>query len=421
MDYVYGEITEAEFKRRLDRIVAFEKTLADNGTLILKFWMHLGREPQKERLEALENDPLQKWLVNETDWKHWKLYDRFIAAAEQLIAQTSTGDSPWHIVEGQDEHYRSLRVGEIVLNAIETHLESSQLHDRFLSENHANGEKDRDTDDTAALADISSASDEGQKSVTILDTLSATKQLDKKEYKRALKKYTSELHMLQRKALSSGTSTVLVFEGSDAAGKGGIIRRLTRGLDAVDYKVVPFGAPTDEEQRHHYLWRFWKHIPRAGRMTIFDRSWYGRVLVERVEGFASEDEWKRAYAEINDFESQLVEHGIVLLKFWINITKEEQLARFEDRANTPHKQWKLSDEDWRNRNNWEQYDLAVHKMVQQTSTAIAPWQMVEGNCKRYSRIKVMRTVCETLAAAVADGNIAEENSSTSGTDQKPAD
>ena len=170
----------------------------------------------------------------------------------------------------------------------------------------------------------------------------------------------------------------LIFEGPDAAGKGGIIRRLVNSLDAVDYKIAAFGAPTDEELRHHYLWRFWKHLPAAGRMTIFDRSWYGRVLVERVEGFAEEDEWKRAYAEINDFESQLIEHGIVLMKFWINVTQEEQLKRFTARKETPRKRWKLNDEDWRNRNNWDQYNLSVHDMVQKTSTAIAPWNIIEG-------------------------------------------
>jgi polyphosphate kinase 2 (PPK2 family) len=410
IDYVYGTITELEFRKRLDRIVAFERMLADDGTLILKFWMHLSRDLQKKRLKALENDPLEQWRVTETDWKHWKLYDSFIAAAELLISHTSTGYAPWHIVEGQDFCYRSLKVGEIVRNAMANHLEASRLNDRFFGERQDRMQQDEclsgptgqtgetgEAGETGELAD----SEKNRRVVTVLDTLRTSKRLSKKDYKNAMKKYAGELHTLQHQALSKGISTILVFEGPDAAGKGGIIRRLTSGLDALNYKVAAFGAPTDEEASQHYLWRFWRWLPPAGRMTIFDRSWYGRVLVERVEGFATESEWRRAYGEINDFEAQLIEHRIVLLKFWIHVTKDEQLARFKAREETPHKRWKLNDEDWRNRSKWEQYELAVHDMIQQTSTAVAPWLMVEGNCKLYSRAKVMETVCQSLAAAVA--------------------
>ena len=192
----------------------------------------------------------------------------------------------------------------------------------------------------------------------------------------------------------------MVFEGSDAAGKGGAVRRCTRALDARRYEVIPFAAPTDEERAHHYLWRFWRHLGRTGRVTIFDRSWYGRVLVERVEGFASQDEWMRAYAEINDFEAQLVEHGIVLLKYWLHITPEEQLTRFKSREETPYKRWKLTDEDWRNREKWPLYESAVNDMVERTSTRVAPWTLVEGNDKLFARLKVIKTLVERLEKAV---------------------
>jgi polyphosphate:AMP phosphotransferase len=401
IDYVYEKISETEFRRRLDHILAFERMLADDGALILKFWMHLGRAQQKKRMKALEKDPLQQWRVNENDWRHWKLYDKFIAAAEILIAHTSTGYAPWHIVEGQDYSYRSLQAGEIVLKAIENHLEASRLNGKLISEIENNKKPDHKIGKPGVQTETPPPMEKNQHFVTVLDTLDTSKSLDKKDYKRKMVKYTSELHLLQDKAKRNKISTVLVFEGPDAAGKGGIIRRLINGLDAVDYKIAAFGAPTNHENRYHYLRRFWKCMPLAGRMTIFDRSWYGRVLVERIESFASEAEWKRAYAEINEFESQLIEHGTVLLKFWINVTQEEQLARFTARKEIPHKRWKLNDEDWRNRNNWEKYNLAVHDMVQQTSTAIAPWILVEGNSKLYSRTKVMQKVCEKLAAAVS--------------------
>jgi len=217
-----------------------------------------------------------------------------------------------------------------------------------------------------------------------------------------MKTYAGEVNTLHREALGKKISTILVFEGPDASGKGGIIRRLTSALDAPNYDVIAVAAPTDEEIRQHYLWRFWRYLPRAGYMTIFDRTWYGRVLVERVEGFASEDQWGQAYSEIIDFEKQLIEHGILLLKFWINVTKEEQLERFDARKRTPHKRWKLTDEDWRNRNNWEKYSVAAHDMIQKTSTAVAPWTIIEGNNKMYARARVMESVCGALEDAVAD-------------------
>jgi polyphosphate kinase 2 (PPK2 family) len=236
--------------------------------------------------------------------------------------------------------------------------------------------------------------------VTILNQLDMTQTVDKKDYKKELEKYQGRLNQAQRRARELGISTVLVFEGWDAAGKGGAIRRVTAALDARDYQVIPIAAPTDEERAQHYLWRFWRHLSRAGRVTVFDRSWYGRVLVERVEGFASEAEWKRAYNEIDDFEDQLVRHGIVLCKFWVHITKEEQLARFKAREGVVYKRWKLTDEDWRNRERWEDYEIAVNDMVERTSTSLAPWTLVEGNDKRFSRIKVISTVCRSLTAAI---------------------
>jgi len=237
---------------------------------------------------------------------------------------------------------------------------------------------------------------------TILSSMDMSLHLTKPEYKKQLKECQARLNQLHRKALKKKLSTILLFEGPDAAGKGGAIRRVTAALDARHYQVLPIAAPTDEERAHHYLWRFWRHLSRAGRINIFDRSWYGRVLVERVEGFASESEWKRAYAEINEFEEELTDHGILLLKYWVHISKDEQLARFKLREETPHKRWKLTDEDWRNRERWDDYEWAVNDIVEHTSTHSAPWVLVEGDDKRFSRIKVISTFCDRLEAMLND-------------------
>jgi len=227
-----------------------------------------------------------------------------------------------------------------------------------------------------------------------------SKRLNKSTAREQSMELQARLHDLHLRAKAKRISSILLFEGPDAAGKGGAIRRVNEALDARNYQVHGIAAPTDEENAQHYLWRFWRQLSRAGHITVFDRSWYGRVLVERVEGFATDDEWRRSYEEINDFEDQLIEHGIVLIKCWIHITKEEQLARFKLREKTTYKRWKLTDEDWRNREKWNAYEQAVNDMVQYTSTSVAPWTLVEGNDKRYARIKVLKTFCDRLAIAL---------------------
>jgi polyphosphate:AMP phosphotransferase len=384
-----------QFEAALDEILAFERTLADDGALILKFWMHLGKGEQEKRLKSLEKDPLLSWRVTKRDWKNWRIYDRFVAAAEQIITRTSTGDAPWHIIEGADHCYRSLRVGELLLEAVESRLARGERAEPPRSEPEAAGAAPSRPEVSAAAVEQPAGP------VTILDRLDMSQNLAKKQYRQLLKRYQGRLNVLHRKARQRSLSTILVFEGWDAAGKGGAIRRLTAALDARSVQVIPIAAPTDEERAQHYLWRFWRHLPRAGRVTVFDRSWYGRVLVERVEGFAPESQWRRAFAEINLFEQQLVAHGVVLLKFWLHITKEEQKRRFEERQKTPHKRWKLTEEDWRNRERWDDYGLATHDMVERTSTGEAPWILVEANDKRFARVKVLRTVCEALGAALA--------------------
>jgi polyphosphate kinase 2 (PPK2 family) len=232
--------------------------------------------------------------------------------------------------------------------------------------------------------------------ITVLNSLDMSLALTPKEYKKELAKQQGRLSHLARKAVHEGLSSIIVLEGWDAAGKGGLVRRLVPAMDARHYHIIPIAAPTDEEKAHHYLWRFWRHISRAGDVTIYDRSWYGRVLVERVEGLATPEKWMRAYSEINDFEAQLVEHGIVLTKFWIHITPDEQLRRFQSREDTPFKNYKLTEEDFRNRQKWPLYETAVDDMVERTSTEYAPWTLIEGNDKHFARIKALRVLCDRL-------------------------
>ena len=390
LDLVYERGGLAEFEERLTRIKAFEKTLADDGALILKFWMHLSQDEQKKRLRKMEKNPLLQWRVSKRDWQNWQRYDQFIAAAERTILRTSTGLAPWKIVEGYDARYRSIAVATALRDAIRFRLEeadSTRQSQASLPDSATQPNKVLEAGEAAA--------------VTVLSSLDMAQTLAKDDYAVELKRYQAQLNQLQRAARGHGISSILVFEGWDAAGKGGSIRRITAALDARDYQVIQVAAPTDEEAAQNYLWRFWRHIPPAGRVTIYDRSWYGRVLVERIEGFASTRQWQRAYAEINDFEAQLVERGIVLLKFWLHITPDEQLRRFQERERISYKSWKLTEEDWRNRERWHDYEVAVNDLVEHTSTRQEPWTLVEANDKRFARIKVLRTLCQRLEAALA--------------------
>ena len=311
--------------------------------------------------------------------------DDFVAAAEQIITRTNRGDASWNIIEGVDPRYRHMRVGEIIAAELLRHLE---LHER----------KAETSTPPPRPAELLSPP-----TTTVFDALDQSLSVAKRTYKKTLKKQQSRLGELGRKAYNHGQSTVLVFEGPDASGKGGAIRRTVWSLDARCTRVHQFAAPTEEEHAHHYLWRFWSKLPRAGFVNVFDRSWYGRVLVERAEGFATEDEWRRAYNEINDFENQIVDHGVLLLKFWLHVSKDEQLRRFEEREKSPYKHWKLTDEDWRNREQWEAYEKYAHDMVQYTSTKKAPWILVEGNDKYHTRLRVTQTVIDHLEERLAEG------------------
>ena len=392
LDRVLRTSTRAEFDGTLDRIASFERMLADDGAIILKFWLHLDRKAQKTRLRALSRNPLTRWRVAKRQWKHWKLYDRFAGASERLIQRTSVGHAPWIIVDASDERYRNLVVGTEIRRAL---TRAFARHERVSLSAAVDAARTRrrrtEPPDLVARVDLNRS---------ILDALDMTRVLTKGAFDKHLLRQQGRLHLLQRQAQTRRRSIVLVFEGWDAAGKGGAIRRVTSALDPRTYRVVPTAAPTDEERARHYLWRFWRHLSREGRVTIFDRSWYGRVLVERVDKLASEAEWNRAYAEIQEFEEQLTGFGIILVKYWLHITKDEQAKRFKERARSPHKSWKLTDEDWRNRAKWDDYELAVNDMVARTSTRQAPWHLIPANDKNYARVEVLRLAADAIERAL---------------------
>ncbi len=383
-DYAYGLLNKSELDNQLSQIRRFETMLAQDNTIIIKFWLHLSHDEQVKRLKKSENDPNTMRSVSERDWKHVELHREFETAAESAIRHTDTAESPWHLVEASDRRYRDLTVGRTVLEVLRKYLDADAAVQSTT--------KIKPTATTALpIAEHSPAATR-----TVLDQIDLTRSLDEKTYIKELEKWQGRLHQLAWAAHEKKISSLVVFEGVDAGGKGGTIRRMTQAMDARLYQVISTAAPTDEERAHHYLWRFWRHIPRAGTFTVYDRSWYGRVLVERVEGFASEQEWMRAYLEINNFEEMLVKHGSLLMKFWMHIDKDEQLARFKDREKVPYKKHKITDEDWRNREKWDQYGIAVNDMVARTSTSYAPWTLVAGNDKNFARIQVLKAVCKKL-------------------------
>ncbi len=374
---------DAELDAELNRIVDFERMLTEDGALVVKFWFHLTEKEQRSRLKALSKDERSRWKMLPSKSKFSKEYQHFERVAERVIRNTDTGISPWYLIEATNKRYRDLTVGRTLLTAIKARLESNE------------GFCVPPTSHAPTLPEASTAR------VTVLDHVDLSMTLDPAEYKPRLKALQQEINELTWDAYKKKRSCVMVFEGVDAGGKGGAIRRLTNAIDARLYRTIPVAAPTDEEKAHHYLWRFWRHIPRAGRTTIYDRSWYGRVLVERVEGFATPPEWQRAYAEINQFEEQLIEAGDIVIKFWLHISQDEQLRRFKEREQVPYKQHKITDEDWRNREKWPAYKEAVNEMIVRTSTEFAPWTLVPGNDKKYARIKVLETVCERLREELA--------------------
>lgn len=389
IDRVYGRIESGQFEFELLRINEFEKMLSDDGALIIKLWFHITKKEQKLRLTLDKSGklhPATGMVASPMQKKFLKKYDDFVTVSEQAIRATSSGIAPWHLIEATDENYRDYTAASTVLDAISQRLAALRAA--------------KQSKEPVAAPMRSVAAADATSPRQVLDSVDLAQTISDKDYKKQLAKYQERLSRLAWAAREKRRSSIFMFEGWDAAGKGGAIRRLTGAMDARLYRVISVAAPSDEELAQHYLWRFWRHIPQAGYITLYDRSWYGRVLVERVEQFAKEHEWQRAYMEINSFEQQLSEHGIILCKFWLHISPEEQLRRFEEREKIAYKQYKITDEDWRNREKWEPYKQAVSDMVTRTSTSYAPWNLIASNDKRLARVSILKSVCERIEQAL---------------------
>jgi len=376
---VERRLSAAGLEQSIAETLRFERMLTDEGVLLLKLWFHLSRQQQRKRLKELQKDPATRWRVGDTEWEQYRRYDRYRRVSEHYLRQTSSAEAPWMVIEGANPEYRGLTAGRLLLAALRERLDTRPVT--------------RLPDKTPPLLPPIDRRN-------VIKALTLDQPMERRDYRRQLDKWQGRLNLASRHPRFGALSVVVVFEGNDAAGKGGAIRRVTHALDARCYRGVSIAAPTEEERDQPYLWRFWRQIPRRGRFALFDRSWYGRVLVERVEGYCTEADWMRAYSEINEFEHQLAAHHIVVVKFWLAISKEEQLKRFRAREKVAFKRFKITKDDWRNRAKWNAYEQAVCDMVERTSTNTAPWTLVEANNKHHARVKVLKTLTQAVEKAL---------------------
>ena len=371
-EYLRGEIGEETYRNHMISIRQFERQLTDNGYLVLKFFFQIDEKEQKKRIDALLDDKNTKWRVTDADLWQNKHYDKCMEVFDDYLRETNQSQAPWYIIDAKNKKWAEAQLLDILVNGIDMALSRGAQAVPIL-QNVFPLRK------TAKLAEIP------------LD-----KSMSDEEYKEELDKCQKKLAKLHNELYRKKIPVIIAYEGWDAAGKGGNIKRITGALDPRGFEVHPIASPEPHEKARHYLWRFWTRLPRTGHIAIFDRTWYGRVMVERLEGFCSENDWQRAYNEINEFEKELTDWGAVVIKFWVQIDKETQLERFTDRQNTPEKQWKITDEDWRNREKWDQYEAAIDEMLQKTNTTNAPWYVLESNDKKYARIKALKIVIDAI-------------------------
>ena len=371
-----GHLNEEQYRKRIDCINRTERSLHDNGYLILKFFFQISKKEQKRRLKALEEDKNAAWRVNKLDKEENDHYDDYFEVYDRFLEDTNRSVAPWYVIDSSDKKWAELQVLHFLNQGIKTALQNQALAAPILQ-------------NVFPLVPMPKLSDISLDDKTMTD----------EEYEEELKELQKELGRLHNKLYRKRIPVIIAYEGWDAAGKGGNIKRIAGALDPRGYEVHPIASPEPHEKARHFLWRFWTRLPKDGHIAIFDRTWYGRVMVERLEGFCSENDWQRAYNEINEFEKELSDWGAVVIKFWVQIDNKTQLDRFTERQNTPEKQWKITDEDWRNREKWDQYEEAVNEMLQKTSTTYAPWRILESNDKKYARIKALRIVIDEIKKA----------------------
>jgi len=374
--YLHKDISEKEYEKRVNSIINYERQLRDNGYLVIKFFLEIDQKTQKERLDKLLEGKNTKWRVSEDDLWQNKHFDKCEKVYKEYIKATDTAACPWHEIKSTDKD----DVERFIANTIIASIDSA-IRDKWVAQIPENKYE------LSEVGPLSSISLEG-------------KELTDEEYKERLKELQKELKSLHNKLYQKKIPLIIAYEGWDAAGKGGNIKRIASALDPRGYEVFPIASPTPAEKNRHFLWRFYNRLPKTGHVAIYDRTWYGRVMVERLEGYCSENDWQRAYNEINEFEKDLTDWGAIVIKFWIQIDKDTQLERFTLRQNTPEKQWKITDEDWRNREKWDLYEGAIDEMISKTSTTFAPWYVIESNDKKYARIKALETVIEEIKKRV---------------------
>lgn len=381
----YPEVSRARLEQglsakdaysRMDSINTFERQLSQDGCLILKFFLHISSKEQSKRLAKLESDKTTRWRVTDIDRFRNKHYKDYYEVYDEMLEKTNTAFAPWHVISAHERRSAMNDIYRIIVDSIRTALDKPRIivPAEYQSQVHSFHLVKKPTLDQAPLY----------------------RRITDEKYRSMLRHEQKKLDKLHNIIYRKHIPIIIAYEGWDAAGKGGNIKRLTSALDPRGYEVVPIASPTPVEKSHQYLWRFWHNLPKDGHITVFDRTWYGRVMVERIEGFCTEEEWKRAYQEINEFEYELEKWGAILIKFWLHIDKEEQLRRFNERQNTPEKQWKITDEDWRNREKWDEYETCVNDMIRLTSTEYAPWTVVESQDKKFGRIKAIETLNDAI-------------------------
>ena len=376
-EFLRGQLDEQDYDARLESIQRFERQLTDNGYLVMKFFLHIDREEQERRLDTLRADKDTAWRATDFDLWQNTHYKKCRKVFDHALAMTNTPAAPWYILDASDLKWTELQALETLVQGIHVALQNQAKSVPLLP----------NTFPLVTTPLLSQVKLEG-------------KTLEKEDYRRQLKALQKQLGELHNRLYRRRVPVVIAYEGWDAAGKGGNIKRLTEALDPRGYEVHPIASPEPYAKARHYLWRFWTRLPKNGHIAIFDRTWYGRVMVERLEGFCSENDWQRAYNEINEFERELTDWGAVVIKFWVQIDKQTQLLRFNERQNDPAKQWKITEEDWRNREKWDVYETAVNEMLQKTSTANAPWHILESVDKKYARIKALQITADTLEKAL---------------------
>lgn len=402
MDRFEEKTKEKELGDAYRSICSFEKQLTDGGTVIIKLFLDIDKKEQKERFKKLKENKETAWRVSKGDLARNAAYSDYASMAEDMLQNTDTDFAPWTIIEATDKRFATAKIYTVVIKALAEQIEKVRQNSAKEKAAEALSEMQQDSEVSALARAAAEHVNDMQES--ILAKADLTLAYSKDEYKLRLKKLQKKMELLHGELYRRRIPVILGFEGWDAGGKGGAIKRLTEKMDPRGFVVNPTASPNDIEKAHHYLWRFWKAAPKAGHIAIFDRTWYGRVMVERIEGFCTKEEWQRAYKEINDMEKDFAASGAIVLKFWMQIDKDEQERRFRDRQQRPEKQWKITDEDWRNREKWDQYEDAVNEMLLRTSTEYAPWIVVEGNNKYYARIKVLETVVEAIEKRLKEQN-----------------